>query len=188
MVTEGAARPARVLDANSSYLTAAEYKHYRRSRPTERLTSALRFKTASDMPPYRCNPGRASREGGHRELDIFESIEGRSSAICRWPRSTVYWAANLVHYHRGSCPARRAEPQKVVIPGRSNHSTGVGQDAGGQCRLHQSRRLPGGKSQEIANKIRNLQKQGAKEASARLRNAAAGDEAEGIATPTYSRS
>jgi carboxyl-terminal processing protease len=39
-----------------------------------------------------------------------------------------------------------------------------------------------GKSQEIANKLRNLQKQGAKKLVLDLRNAAGGDEAEGIAT------
>ncbi len=42
--------------------------------------------------------------------------------------------------------------------------------------------FPQGKSQEIANKIRNLQKQGAKKLVLDLRNAASGDEAEGIAT------
>jgi carboxyl-terminal processing protease len=42
--------------------------------------------------------------------------------------------------------------------------------------------FPQGKSQEVANKLRNLQKQGAKKIVLDLRNAAAGDEAEGIAT------
>ena len=42
--------------------------------------------------------------------------------------------------------------------------------------------FPDGKSQEVAGKIRNLQKQGAKKIVLDLRNSASGEESEGIAT------
>jgi carboxyl-terminal processing protease len=78
---------------------------------------------------------------------------------------------------------RRAEPQKIVItrdvvsiPPVSDKMLA---DNVGYVKVDA---FSQGKSQEVANKIRNLQKQGAKKLVLDLRNAAGGDEAEGIAT------
>src|ERR1700704_5603719 len=78
---------------------------------------------------------------------------------------------------------RRAEPQKVVITRDTVTMPPVSDkmlaDNVGYIKVDA---FPAEKSQEIANKIRNLQKQGAKKLVLDLRNSAAGDEAEGIAT------
>jgi carboxyl-terminal processing protease len=78
---------------------------------------------------------------------------------------------------------RRAEPQKIVItrdlvaiPPVTDKlmADGVG--------YVQVDAFPEGKSQEIAGKIRDLQKQGAKKLVLDLRNSAGGEESEGVAT------
>jgi carboxyl-terminal processing protease len=78
---------------------------------------------------------------------------------------------------------RRAEPQKIVITRDAVTIPPVADkmlaENVGYVKVDA---FPQGKSQEIANKIRNLQKQGAKKLVLDLRNAASGDEAEGIAT------
>ncbi len=78
---------------------------------------------------------------------------------------------------------RRAEPQKVVITRDAVTVPPVTDkmlaENVGYVKVDA---FPQGKSQEIANKIRNLQKQGARKLVLDLRNAASGDEAEGIAT------
>ena len=78
---------------------------------------------------------------------------------------------------------RRAEPEKIVItrdlvtiPPAADKMLA---DNVGYIKVDA---FPVGKSQEIANKIRDLQKQGAKKLVLDLRNCASGDEAEGIAT------
>jgi carboxyl-terminal processing protease len=79
--------------------------------------------------------------------------------------------------------ARRAEPQKMVItravvniPAPQEKML---QDGIGEIRVDA---LTKGKSQEIASKIKSLQKAGAKKLILDLRDCAEGDESEGIAT------
>jgi len=78
---------------------------------------------------------------------------------------------------------RRAEPQKIVItrdvvniPPASDKMLA---DNAGYIQVDS---FPEGESQEIATRIRDLQKQGAKKIVLDLRNAAGGAESEGIAT------
>jgi carboxyl-terminal processing protease len=78
---------------------------------------------------------------------------------------------------------RRAEPQKMVITRDVVSIPPVADkmlaDNVGYIKVDA---FPEGKSQEIATKLRGLQKQGAKKLVLDLRNASSGDEAEGIAT------
>jgi carboxyl-terminal processing protease len=129
-------------------------------------------------------PGGPADKAGVENSDIFESIEGRStremslaeihSLLVGEPGSTVTVAV---------VRPRRAEPQKIVIsrdvvsiPPTADKMLA---DNVGYVKVDA---FPQGKSQEIAAKIRNLQKQGARKLVLDLRNAASGDEAEGIAT------
>jgi len=186
MVTEGALHGLlESLDANSSYLTAAEYKHYRSIKTDGKAdigaAVSKRFGYAAVIAVI---PGGPAEKAGIENSDIFESIEGRStrdmslaeihSLLGGEPGSTLTVAV---------VRPRRAEPQKVVItrdvvtiPAVSDKMLA---DNVGYVKVDA---FPAEKSQEIANKIRNLQKQGAKKLVLDLRNAAAGDEAEGIAT------
>ncbi len=186
MVTEGALHGLlESLDANSSYLTAAEYKHYRTIKADGKAeigaAVSKRFGYAAVIAVI---PGGPADKAGIENSDIFESIEGRStrdmslaeihSLLVGEPGSTLTVAV---------VRPRRAEPQKVVITRDAVTIPPVTDkmlaENVGYVKVDA---FPQGKSQEIANKIRNLQKQGAKKLVLDLRNAASGDEAEGIAT------
>jgi carboxyl-terminal processing protease len=185
-VTEGALHGLlESLDANSSYLTAAEYKHYKsiRAGGKAEIGAAVskRFGYAAVIAVI---PGGPADKAGIESTDILESIEGRStremslaeihSLLAGDPGSTLTVAV---------VRPRRAEPQKIVITRDAVTIPAVADkmlaENVGYVKVDA---FPEGKSQEIANKIRNLQKQGAKKLVVDLRNAAAGDEAEGIAT------
>ncbi|HWZ82378.1 MAG TPA: S41 family peptidase [Terriglobales bacterium] len=185
-VTEGALHGLlESLDANSSYLTAAEYKHYKSIRADGKAeigaAVSKRFGYAAVIAVI---PGGPADKAGIENSDIFESIEGRS---------TREMSLAEIHSLLGGEPGstltvavvrpRRAEPQKIVITRDAVTIPPVTDkmlaENVGYVKVDA---FPEGKSQEIANKIRNLQKQGAKKLVIDLRNAAAGDEAEGIAT------
>lgn len=185
-VTEGALHGLlESLDANSSYLTAAEYKHYRSIKADGKAdigaAVSKRFGYAAVIAVI---PGGPAEKAGIENTDIFESIEGRS---------TREMSLAEIHSLLGGEPGstltvavvrpRRAEPQKIVITRDAVTIPPVEDkmlaENVGYVKVDA---FPEGKSQEIANKIRNLQKQGAKKIVLDLRNAAAGEEAEGIAT------
>lgn len=185
-VTEGALHGLlESLDANSSYLSAAEYKRYKSIKTDGKAeigaAVSKRFGYAAVIAVI---PGGPAEKAGIENSDIFESIEGRStremslaeihSLLAGEPGSTLTVAV---------VRPRRAEPQKIVItrdavtiPPAADKMLA---DNVGYVKVDT---FSNGKSQEIANKIRNLQKQGAKKIVLDLRNAAAGDEGEGIAT------
>lgn len=186
VVTEGALHGLlESLDANSSFLTAAEYKRYRAMRSDAKAeigaTVSKRFGYAAVVSVI---PGGPADKAGVESTDIFESIESRStrdmslaeihSLLAGDPGSNV--TVSVVR-------PRRAEPQKIVITRDLVAIPAVADrmlpDAVGYLKVDA---LPAGKSQEIANKLRGLQKQGARKIVLDLRNSSAGEEAEGIAT------
>jgi carboxyl-terminal processing protease len=173
------------LDANSSYLSAAEYAEYK-SHQTDAKADigaavSKRFGYASVISVI---PGGPADKAGLQDTDIIEAIEGKStremsvgevrSLLAGQPGSNV--TVSLVR-------ARRAEPQKVVItrdivtiPPVTDKMVEDG------IAVIQVDAFTKGKSQEIANKVKAVQKSGAKKLILDLRNSAQGDEAEGIAT------
>jgi len=184
-VTEGALHGLlESLDANSSYLTPAEYKRYRSMHDGKADIGAAVSKRFGYAAVVAVIPGGPADKAGVEGTDIFESIEGRStrdmslaeihSLLAGEPGSTV--TVSVVR-------PRRAEPQKMVITRDVVSIPPVADkmlaDNVGYLKVDS---LPEGKSQEIANKLRGLQKQGAKKVVLDLRDAAGGDEAEGIAT------
>jgi len=173
------------LDANSSYLSAAEYKRYKSMKIEGKAdigaAVSKRFGYADVVAVI---PGGPADKAGLENSDILESIEGRSThemslaeihgLLVGEPGSTVTVAV---------VRPRKAEPQKMVItrdlvtiPPVSDKMLA---DNVGYIKVDA---FPEGKSQEIANHIRNLQKQGAKKLVLDLRNSASGEESEGIAT------
>jgi len=173
------------LDSSSSYLSPAEYKEFQ-ARSGERrggigAAVSKRFGYADVVSII---PGGAAEKAGIQNYDIIEAIEGKSthemspveinSLLAGDPGSTV--TVSVVR-------ARKAEPQKVVItrdvfsnPAASSKVV----DAGiGYIKVDWFTK---GKSTEVANLIRSLQKSGAAKLILDLRNSADGDPAEGIAT------
>lgn len=173
------------LDPNSSYLTPEAYKAYKAHKIESKgeigATISKRFGYAAVVSVL---PGSPADKAGIEATDIFESIEGQSTrdmslpeireALSGTPGSTVN--VSVVR-------ARRAEPQKMAIAREIVSVPPVSdkmlEDGIGYIKVDA---LSKGKSQEIAAKIRSLEKQGAKKLVLDLRNTSDGEESEGIAT------
>jgi carboxyl-terminal processing protease len=184
-VTDGALHGlVESLDANSSYLTPEAYKAYKAHKSEAKgeigATISKRFGYADVVSVL---PGSPAEKAGIEDTDIFEAIEGRStrdmslpeirSALAGAPGSTVNVAV---------VRARRAEPQKmtitrdlVSIPPVSDKML---EDGVGYIKVDA---LIKGKAQEIAGKIKSLEKSGAKKLVLDLRNTSQGEETEGVA-------
>ena len=185
-VTEGALHGlVESLDANSSYLTPAAYKTFKARKSEAKgeigATVSKRFGYAAVVSVL---PGSPAEKAGIEATDIFESIEGQStrdmslpeirSALAGTPGSNVN--VSVVR-------ARRAEPQKMVItrdvvsvPPVSDKML---EEGIGYVKVDA---LTKGKAQEIAGKIKFLERSGAKKLVLDLRNASEGEESEGVAT------
>jgi len=185
MVTDGALQGLlESLDPNSSYLTAAEYKDYK-SHKTEakgEIGAAVskRFGYAAVVAVI---PGSPADKAGLQAGDILEGIEGKSTR-----EMSLAEVHNLLAGQPGSnvtlsaVRARRAEPQKLIItrdlvtiPPVTDKMVEDG------IAYIQVDAFTKGKSQEIASKIKALQKAGARKLLLDLRNCAEGEESEGIA-------
>ncbi len=185
-VTDGALHGlVESLDANSSYLTPSAYKAYKAHKVEAKgeigATVSKRFGYADVVSVL---PGSPAEKAGIESTDIFESIEGQSTrdmslpeirdALAGTPGSTV--SVSVVR-------ARRAEPEKVVITRDVVSIPPVAdkmlEDGIGYIKVDA---LTKGKAQEIATKIKSLEKSGAKKLVLDLRNTSDGEESEGIAT------
>ncbi len=173
------------LDANSSYLSPEEYKHYKSMKSGGKADIGAdiskRFGYAAVVAVI---PGGPAEKAGIESSDIIESIEGKSthdmslaeirSVLAGEPGTTVNVAV---------VRPRRAEPQKIAITRELITIPPVSDkmlsDNVGYIQVDS---FPEGKSQEIAAKISDLQKQGAKKLVLDLRNSAGGVESEGVAT------
>jgi carboxyl-terminal processing protease len=185
-VTDGALHGlVESLDANSSYLTPEAYKAFKTHKAESKgeigATISKRFGYADVVSVL---PGSPAEKAGIEATDIFESIEGQSTrdmslpeiraALSGTPGSSV--SISVVR-------ARRAEPQKmsvtrdvISVPPVSEKML---EDGIGYIKVDA---LTKGKAQEIATKIKSLEKQGAKKFVLDLRNTSDGEESEGIAT------
>jgi len=172
------------LDANSSYLSAAEYKRYKAMKTDGKAdigaTVSKRFGYAAVVAVI---PGGPAEKAGVENSDIIESIEGKTThemslAEIHGRLSGEVGSTINVAVVR----PRRAEPQKIVITRDVVAIPPVSEkmlaDNVGYIQVDA---FPEGKSQEIASKIRDLQKQGAKKLVLDLRNSASGAESEGVA-------
>ena len=172
------------LDSNSSYLTADAYKAFKAHKAEGKAgIGAVISKRFGYADVVSVLPGSPAEKAGIEATDIFEEIEGRSTRDMSLPE-----IRDLVAGTPGSTlnievvRARRAEPQKmsitrdiVSVPAVSDKlmDDGIG--------YVKAEALTKGKSQEIAAKIKSLEKAGAKKILLDLRNCAEGDESEGIA-------
>jgi carboxyl-terminal processing protease len=174
------------LDANSSYLSPKEFQEYKavKGDPRDAIGAAIskRFGYATIVSVL---PGGPADKAGIQGGDIFEAIDGLSTREMSLAaiRSKLNNGTNGSTVTVSVVRARRAEPQKIVITRDSVSIPPVAdkmlEDGVGYIKVDA---LPKGKAQEIATRIKWLQKQGAKKLILDLRSCALGDENEGIAT------
>jgi carboxyl-terminal processing protease len=186
LVTDGALHGLlESLDANSSYLTAAEYKDYQSHQGEARadIGAALskRFGYAAVVSVI---PGGPADKAGLQDTDILEAIDGKSTR-----EMSLAELRNLVAGQPGSnvtvavVRAGRAEPEKLTIVRDVVRIPPISEKMlPNEIGVLRVDALTKGKAQELASKIKNLQKDGAKKLILDLRNCAEGEESEGIAT------
>jgi len=171
------------LDSNSSYLSADAYKAFKAHKAEGKADiGAVVSKRFGYAAVVAVLPGSPAEKAGIEATDIFESIEGRSTRDMSLPE-----IRNLIIGPAGSTlnvqvvRARKAEPQKVVITrdvvGIPPVSEKMMDNGIGYLKVEA---LTKGKSQEIASKIKSLEKSGAKKILLDVRYCAEGDENEGI--------
>ncbi len=172
------------LDSNSSYMAADDYKAYKAHKTDSKAgIGAVVSKRFGYAAVVSVLPGSPAEKAGIESTDIFESIEGRSTRDMSLPE-----IRNLLAGAPGSTVnvavvrARKAEPQKMVITRDVTAIPPVTdkmiEDSIGYVKAEA---LTKGKAQEIASKIKSVEKSGAKKILLDLRNCAEGEENEGVA-------
>ena len=173
------------LDANSSYLDPAEYKDYKQrkneGKATIGATLSKRFGYAAVVSVI---PGGPADKAGVDSGDIIEAIEGKSTRdmslaeidgiLAGQPGSVINVS---VVRPRKATPVKTAITRDIVTdPAVSDKML---EDGIGYIKIDD---FPKGRSQEVAAKLKALQKNGATKVVLDLRNSGSGDENEGIAT------
>ena len=173
------------LDANSSYLNPAEYKAYteRKAEGKANIGAAVskRYGYAAIVSVIPGGPAdKANLESG----DIIEAIEGKTTremSLAEIDGQLIGKPGSVVNV--SVVRPRRAQPQKTPITREIVATPPVAEkvmdDNIGYIKVITFSK---GRSQEIANQVKNAQKQGARKLILDLRNCGAGDEQEGVAT------
>jgi carboxyl-terminal processing protease len=172
------------LDSNSSYLTPEAYKAFKAHKAEGKAgIGAVVSKRFGYAAVVSVLPGSPAEKAGIESTDIFEAIEGRSTRDMSLPeiRSLLYGTPGST-LNVQVVRARKAEPQKVVI---TRDVVGIPPTAeklmDANIGYIKAEALTKGKAQEIASKIKSLEKSGAKKILLDLRNCAEGEESEGVA-------
>jgi carboxyl-terminal processing protease len=173
------------LDADSSYLDPQEYKDYKQRKGEGKATiGASISKRYGYAAVISVIPGGPSDKAGMSSGDIIEAIEGRTTRdmslaeidglLAGQPGSVIN--VSIVR-------PRKAQPVKTAITREMVTDPPVSDkmlDAGiGYIKIDD---FPKGRSQDVAAKLKQLQKDGAKKIVLDLRNSGGGEEDEGVAT------
>jgi carboxyl-terminal processing protease len=171
------------LDSNSSYMSPEAYKAFKAHRSEGKAgIGAVISKRFGYAAVVSVLPGSAAEKAGIEETDIFESIEGQSTREMSLPEiRNMLTGAPGTSVNVAVVRARKAEPQKISITREFVSVPPVSdkmmEDGIGYVKAEA---LTRGKSQEIASKVKSLEKSGAKKILLDLRNCAEGDESEGV--------
>jgi carboxyl-terminal processing protease len=185
LVTDGALHGLlESLDANSSYLNPTEYKKYKDLKESKGTIGAAISKRFGYAAVISVVPGGPADKANIEAGDIFEAIEGKSSRDMSLAEiNGVLSGAPGSRANVSVVRPRKAQPDKVAIireiVKEPAASAKMMDDGVGYIRADG---FPKGRAQEIAAKIKDLEKQGAKKFVLDLRNSGDGDEQEGIAT------
>jgi carboxyl-terminal processing protease len=172
------------LDANSSYLDPTEYKDYKQRKEGKAGIGAAISKRYGYAAVISVIPGGPADKSEIASGDIIEAIEGKSTRdmslaeidgrLTGPPGSVVN--VSVVRPRR-ALPVKSALTRAVVS--EPPISDKMMEDGIGYIKVND---FPKGRSQEIANKLKAMQKDGAKKVILDLRNSGDGEESEGVAT------
>jgi carboxyl-terminal processing protease len=172
------------LDADSSYLSPAEYKTFKEKSKNDGkagigATVSKRFGYAAVISVL---PGGPADKAGLTSGDIIETVEGAS---------THDLSLAAIRNHLSGEPGsrleltiirtRKIEPQKITVVREVVTPPAVTEQMNGDVGIIKAQALTKGKAQEIADKIKSVQKKGAKKLVLDLRYDSDGDEEEGVA-------
>ncbi len=172
------------LDANSSYLNAAEYRQYKAHKQDGKAglgaTLSKRFGYAAVVAVI---PGGPADKAGVQGGDIVEAIDGRSTRDL-----SLAEIRNLASGPVGSnitfsvVRVRRSEPQRITVTRDMVQTPPI------QSRMMENNigylkavSLTKGKAGELSLRLRSLENSGARNLILDLRNCAEGEISEGIA-------
>jgi carboxyl-terminal processing protease len=172
------------LDANSSFLNPDEYKRFKSLKDSKAGVGAAVSKRFGYAAVISVVPGGPADKAGVENGDIIEAIEGKSSR-----EMSLAEVNGVLGGQQGSVVnisvvrPRKAQPVKIAI------TRDVVKEPSVTSKMLENQTgyiLAGdfvkGRSQEIANKIKDLQHQGAKKLVLDLRGSGMGDEQEGVNT------
>jgi carboxyl-terminal processing protease len=185
LVTDGALHGLlESLDANSSYLNPTEYKEYKSLKESKGSIGAAISKRYGYAAVISVVPGGPADKANVNDGDIIEAIENKSTRDMSLAEiNGVLSGAPGSVINISLVRPRKAAPDKIAITREVVKEPAVTakmmEDNTGYIRADG---FPKGRAQEIANKVKDLQKQGAKKIVLDLRNSGDGDEQEGIAT------
>jgi carboxyl-terminal processing protease len=171
------------LDADSSYLTPAEYKVFKQKKNEGKAnigaTISKRFGYAAIISVI---PGSPADKAGLNAGDIIETVEGQSTHDL-----SLAAIKNHLVGEPGSrleltiIRTRKIEPQKITVVRDMISLPAVQEQMNGDVGVVKALVLTKGKAQEVSEKIKSLQKKGAKKLVLDLRNDSEGDAEEGVA-------
>jgi carboxyl-terminal processing protease len=172
------------LDANSSYLDPTEYKDYKQRKEGKAGIGAAVSKRYGYAAVISVIPGGPADKAEIESGDIIEAIEGKTTrdmSLAEIDGLLTGTPGSVVNV--SVVRPRRAQPVKseltraiVVDPPISDKMM---EDGIAYIKVDD---FPKGRSQEIASKLKAVQKEGAKKIILDLRNSGDGEESEGVAT------
>lgn len=172
------------LDADSSYLSPAEYKAFKQTRTDGKAgigaTVSKRFGYAAIVSVI---PGGPADKADINPGDILETVDGQSTHDMSLAAiKTKLTGEPGSRLEAVIIRARKIEPQKITIVREIVNPPAVQEQMmADNVGYIKALVLTKGKAQEIAAKIKSLQSKGAKKLVLDLRNDSEGDEAEGVA-------
>jgi carboxyl-terminal processing protease len=172
------------LDANSSYLDPAEFKDYKARKQGKAGIGAAVSKRYGYAAVISVIPGGPADKAEIASGDIIEAIEGKSTRDMSLAEIDGRLTGNPGSVVNVSVVRpRRSQPVKsaitLAVVADPPVSDKVMSDGIGYIKVDD---FPKGRAQEIANKLKALQKDGAKKIILDLRNSGDGQEDEGVAT------
>lgn len=172
------------LDANSSYLDPAEFKDYKARKQGKAGIGASVSKRYGYAAVISVIPGGPADKAEIASGDIIEAIEGKSTRDMSLAEIDGRLTGNPGSVVNVSVVRpRRSQPVKsaitLAVVADPPVSDKVMSDGIGYIKVDD---FPKGRAQEIANKLKALQKDGAKKIILDLRNSGDGQEDEGVAT------